>query len=102
MSRAIERGKAIISEMIEGLQADIDEADLVRTVKDYLVDQQYVTEEVSASLPNSAEQICDSFASRFGWSIAFTADTLCDFGTQSGIDREAHLGRGTNWRCEGF
>ena len=102
MSRAIERGKAIISEMIEGLQADIDEADLVRAFKDYLVDQQYVSEDESASLPNSAKQICDTLASRFEWSIAHTADTLCDFGTQSGIDREAHLGNGTNWRHEGF
>lgn len=102
MSRAIERGKAIISEMIEGLQADIDEADLVRAFKDYLVDQQYVSEDESASLPDSAKQICDTLASRFGWSMAFTADTLCDFGTQSGIDREAHLGSGMNWRYEGF
>jgi hypothetical protein len=102
MSRAIERGKAIISEMIEGLQADIDEADLVRTFKDYLVDQQYVTEEESASLPNSAKQICDSLALRFGWSIAHTADMLFDFGIQSGIDQESYSGSGTNWRYEGF
>ena len=102
MSRAIERGKAIISEMIEGLQADIDEADLGRAFKDYLVDQQYVSEDESASLPNSAKQICDALASRFEWSIAYTADTLCDFGTQSGIDRESHSGSGTNWRHEGF
>ncbi len=102
MSRAIERGKAIFSEMIEGLQADIDEADLVRAFKDYLVDQQFVSEDESASLSNSAKQICDALASRFEWSIAHTADTLCDFGTQSGIDREAHLGDRTNWRHEGF
>ena len=102
MSRAIERGKAIISEMIEGLQADIDEAGLVRAFKDYLVDQQYVSEDESASLPNSAKQICDVLASRFEWSIAHTADTLCDFGTHSGIDRVANSGNGTNWRHEGF
>ena len=102
MSRAIERGKAIIFEMIEGLQADIDEADLVRAFKDYLVDQQFVSEDESASLPNSAKQICDALASRFEWSIAYTADTLRDFGTQSGIDRVANRENGMNWRYEGF
>ena len=81
MSRAIERGKAIISEMIQGLQADIDQADQVRAFKDYLVDQQYLNK-TKVSLPNSAKQICDALASRFEWSMAHTADTLCDFGTQ--------------------
>ncbi|MHB0958259.1 MAG: hypothetical protein ACYC0X_12335 [Pirellulaceae bacterium] len=108
MSRAIEHGKTIVLEMIEGMQSDLDEADLVYAFKDYLVDQQYVSEEECASLPNSAKQICDALASRFGWSIACTADTLFDFGVQVGIDwvdgetRRGESKDRTNWRHEGF
>jgi hypothetical protein len=110
MGRAIERENAHILEMIEGLQADIDEADLLDAFKNYVVQQNVVSSDERVSLPNSAKEVCSVLASRFGWSITYTADTLFGFGTQSGIewvDREAHRGASsgedkTNWRHEGF
>lgn len=109
MSRTIERGKALVLELIDGLQEEIEQTGLVEDFTAYLVEQNYVSEAEKSSLPNSAKQICDLLASRFGSCISDTADTLLDFGRRSGMlsqdedeEDQTHWGKVHDWQKSGF
>lgn len=109
MSRAIERGKAFYLEMIDGLKQEIEEAGLTEAFKEYLVEQNFVSEDERALFPNSVKQMCDGLALRFRWSMFDTADTLFDVGERSGMlpnnndvdDNEASSTM-YDWRQSGF
>lgn len=109
MSRAIERGKALTLEMIDGLQQEIEETGLTECFKDYLVEQNYVSDDERVSLPNAAKDMCDRLVSRCGWDMFYTADILFDFGKRSGMlppDRDGDLrrafGKSHGWQRAGF